>query len=76
MGVKYHDYYETLGITKGSSDKEIKSAYRKMARKYHPDVNKESESDNKKEITRKTWYKSAFFMLTGAIMILLIAEPF
>ncbi len=52
MGVKYHDYYETLGVTKESSDKEIKSAYRKMARKYHPDVNKESESDNKfKEIT-------------------------
>jgi curved DNA-binding protein len=52
MGVKYHDYYETLGVTKESSDKEIKSAYRKMARKYHPDVNKESNSDNKfKEIS-------------------------
>jgi curved DNA-binding protein CbpA len=33
------DYYEVLGVGKKSDDKEIKSAYRKLARKYHPDVN-------------------------------------
>ncbi len=33
------DYYQTLGVTKGADDKEIKAAYRKLARKYHPDVN-------------------------------------
>jgi DnaJ-class molecular chaperone len=33
------NYYDILGIKKGASDKEIKSAYRKLARKYHPDVN-------------------------------------
>lgn len=35
----FKDYYSTLGVTKTASDKEIKGAFRKLARKYHPDVN-------------------------------------
>ncbi len=41
------DYYEVLGVSKGASDAELKKAFRQMAKKYHPDVNKETDADAK-----------------------------
>lgn len=49
--MKYKDYYEILGVGRDATDTQIKSAYRKLARKYHPDVNKTKEAEEKfKEI--------------------------
>ena len=51
MSSEKRDYYEVLGLSKGASDDEIKRAYRKMAKKYHPDINKEPDAEAKfKEI--------------------------
>ena len=45
--MEFKDYYQTLGVEPGAGDAEIKTAYRRLARKYHPDVSKEAGAEEK-----------------------------
>ena len=45
--MEYKDYYKILDVSRNATEKEIKSAYRKLARKYHPDVNKSKDASEK-----------------------------
>ena len=54
------DYYEVLGVSKSASADEIKKAYRKMAKKYHPDVN----PDNKEAQAKFTEVNEAYEILS------------
>jgi curved DNA-binding protein len=45
--MEFKDYYKTLGVEPGASDADIKAAYRRLARKYHPDVSKEAGAEER-----------------------------
>lgn len=52
MAVGFRDYYETLGVSRDASPEEIRAAYRRLAREYHPDVNKDPGAEDRfKEIS-------------------------
>lgn len=52
MSVKFKDYYSILELSKGATAEEIKKSYRKLARKYHPDISKEHGTEDKfKEVS-------------------------
>src|ERR1700722_10578139 len=68
--MQYKDYYEVLGVARGADADAVKRAYRKLARKYHPDVSKEKNAEAKfkevqeaYEVLRDTEKRAAYDQL-------------
>lgn len=53
--MEFKDYYDTLGVSPTATDVEIKAAYRRLARKYHPDVSKERGAEDKFKAVGEAW---------------------
>ncbi|MBK2008817.1 DnaJ domain-containing protein, partial [Francisella orientalis] len=50
------DYYSLLGVSRDASEAELKKAYRRLAKKYHPDVNKEKRAEDKFKEIQTAYY--------------------
>lgn len=56
--MEFRDYYKTLGVPRDATAEDIKKAFRKLARKFHPDVSKESDAELRMNSTSRisrTW---------------------
>src|SRR5579862_2450026 len=53
--MEFKDYYEVMGVARDATEAQIKQAYRKLARKYHPDVSKEKDAEAKFKEVREAY---------------------
>lgn len=55
MGVRFQDYYQILGVSRNATQEEIHRAYRRLARQYHPDVNKSPDAEEKFKLINEAY---------------------
>lgn len=70
------NYYEVLGISKNASQKEVKKAYYQMAKKYHPDVNKNDPSAEKKFSEATEAYEVSLLDKLGIYIYICLCQLF
>ena len=66
--MEFIDYYKALGVDKNATQEDIKKAYRKLARQYHPDLNPNDKEAHKKFVTAYDDAEAARIMLTDWLL--------
>ena len=66
------EYYDRLGVSKNASQDEIKRAYRKLSKKYHPDINKDPEAEDKYKEVQEAYEMISMVLLEPMVVLAVV----